>query len=463
MISNTIIPLGGNKSPIVLRPVLLLLPLLCLYLAVVFISSTNTFEGDEGGYVENATRMLHRQAASGQDHHLWWGPGYSLVLVPFLALHLPWIAAKCLNAGFLFGAILYFYALMRRYLAAGVALIPAFALGLYPPFIREVHHLFTESVVFFLICGFMFHFCALYTRAPHFRLHLVAASVFLGYLALTKVFFGYVIVTCLVLSLGSLLWRRTPALRGTFLVFLLALLCCVPFLIYSRLITGRNFYWGTSGGMSLYWLSSPNPGELGSWFSVKQVYEREDLAPHREFFAKLEGLSDIERDDAFKKQALYNIAHYPGKFATNWAANVGRLLFSYPFSFGSDRLSTYFYMAPNMFVVVLFFLSLFPAALRPKAIPFELWMLLIFALITFGGSTLLSAYDRQFRPLVPILCAFSSYVYFRVLKIDFRVDNLVLTTRRASAVFSDNAYIADGNGNFVVEEVKGVVSHAANQ
>src|SRR5258707_13422562 len=116
-----------------------------------------------------------------------------------------------------------------------------------------------------------------------------------------------------------------------------------------------------------------------------------------------------------------------------------------------------------MCVVVLFLLSLFQSALRPKCIPLELWVLLIFALITFSGSTLLSAYDLQFRPLVLILCAFSSYVYFRVLKIDFRVDNAVLTTQRASAVFSDNGYIANGNGNFVVEDVKGVVSHAANQ
>ena len=463
MISNPIVDADGNKSAAVPRPAFFLLPLLGLYLAVVFVASTNAFEGDEGGYVENASRIVHWQAASAQDHHLWWGPGYSLVLIPFVALHLPWIAAKCLNAGFLFAAILYFYGLMRRYMAAGVAFIPALALGLYPPFLREVHHLFTESLVFLLICGFMFHFCALFTRASHFRLHLIAASMFLGYLALTKVFFGYVIVTSIVLSFGAYLWRRTPALRTTFLVFLLGLLFCVPFLTYTRAITGRNFYWGTSGGMSLYWLSSPYPGELGSWFSVKQVDERDELAPHRDFFARLEGLSDIERDDAFKKQALYNISHYPGKFARNCAANVGRLLFSYPFSFGSDRLSTFFYLAPNMFVVVLFLLSLVPAAVRPRAVPFELWVLLVFALVAFSGSTLLSAYDRQFRPLVPILCAFSAFVYFRLLKIDFRMGDQVPAMRTDSAVFESHLYAANGNGNFIAEEVKGVVSHAANQ
>jgi Methyltransferase domain len=164
------------------------------------------------------------------------------------------------------------------------------------------------------------------------------------------------------------------------------------------------------------------PSELGSWFSVTDVKEKPELAPHREFFANLERLSDVEQDDALKKQAVYNITHHPAKFAVNWAANVGRLLFSYPFSLGSDRLTTYFYMAPNIFVVVLLLLSLFPAALRPRAIPFEMWALLIFALTAFGGSTLLSAYDRQFRPLVPILCAWMAFVYVRVLRIDLRGD-----------------------------------------
>jgi hypothetical protein len=415
---SSIISRSEKENANVLRHVSVLLPLLALYLAFAVLASSSTFEGDEGGYVENASRMVHGSAGLSQDFRLWWGPGYSLVLVPFIVFRLPWIAARCLNAGFLFGAIIYFYLLMRQYVTGNAALGAALALGLYPPFMREVHHLLSENLAFLLICGFMFHFCELYNNPRHFRLNMAAASLYLAYLALTKVLFGYVIATFLVLLLGLLLCRRTATLQNAFLVFLLALVCCVPYLWYTHSLTGRVFYWGTSGGSTLYWMSTPNPTELGSWFSVKEVNERPELASHREFFAKLERLSDVQRDDALKKQALYNISHYPAKYARNWAANVGRLLFSYPFSFGSDRLTTYFYMAPNMFVVVLFLLTLFPAALRPRTIPFEMWVLLIFALTAFGGSTLLSAYDRQFRPLVPILCAWMVFVYFRVLQID---------------------------------------------
>lgn len=403
-------------------PQILVLPLLGLYLAVAVIASTPRFEGDESGYVGIASRMAGNADMSQQGLRLWWGPGYPLILVPFVALKLPWIAAKCLNAGFLFAAIIYFLALMRRYVSGTAALVITLAFGLYPPFMRELHQLIAESLTVLLVCGFLFHFCALYNGASRFRLHFVAASAFLAYLTLTKVFFGYVITAVLLLWLGLTLWKRTPAYRNAFLVFLLGLVGCVPYLFYTHSLTGRTFYWGTSGGMSLYWMSSPYPQELGSWFSAQEVQERPELAPHREFFAKLEGLSDVERDDAFKKQAIENITHHPAIYAEHWAANVGRLLFSYPFSFTSERLTTYFFLAPNIFVVVLFSLSLVPAALRPRAIPFEMWAILIFAAVAFGGSTLLSAYDRQFWPLVPVLWAWMGFVYVRLLRMDFRED-----------------------------------------
>ena len=40
-------------------------------------------------------------------------------------------------------------------------------------------------------------------------------------------------------------------------------------------------------------------------------------------------------------------------------------------------------------------MSLIPAVLRPRAMPFELWLMLAFALIAFGGTTLISSYERR--------------------------------------------------------------------
>jgi len=148
----------------------------------------------------------------------------------------------------------------------------------------------------------MFHFCAVYNSPRLRRLHLAVASLYLAYLALTKVFFGYVIAVAAILCLGALLWRRAPELRSALAIFLVALIWCVPYLWYTHSLTGRIFYWGTSGGLSLYCMSTPYPNELGSWFSAQDVKENPELAPHREFFAKLEGLSDVEHDDELKKQ-----------------------------------------------------------------------------------------------------------------------------------------------------------------
>jgi hypothetical protein len=400
-----------------------LLPLLVLYLAIVVILPSSSFQGDEGGYVYNATRMVYGPAFTPQDPRLWWGPGYPLFLIPFVVFRLPWLAAKLLNAVFIWGAIIYFYALLRRYIPTTTALIVTLCLGLYPPLMRALPYLSTEDVTIFLICGLMFHFCALYNNAHRFRLHLAAASLYLGYLALTKVFFGYVIVALLAYSLVLLIWRRTRAVRTAIPVLLIALICCVPYLLHTYSLTHKLFYWGASGGMNLYFMSTPYPNEYGSWFSVKDVKERSDLAPHREFFATLEGLSEVEQDDAFKKRAIYNITHHPGKFLNNWSANVGRLLFSYPISFASHSLTTYFYLAPNMFVVVLFLFSMIPGVLRTRAIPFELWALLVFALTAFGGLTFIGPNARFFTPLVPGLCVWMAFVYVRVLRIELRTSS----------------------------------------
>jgi hypothetical protein len=232
--------------------------------------------------------------------------------------------------------------------------------------------------------------------------------------------FGYVIAAALLLALAARAATRMGAPGRAAWICALALALCVPYLSYTYSLTGRIFFWGTSGGMSLYFMSTPYANEFGSWFSAEEVRLRPELAAHREFFASLEGLTDLERDDAFKRRAIDNIRRYPAKYLANLAANTGRLLFSYPFTFGPHSMTTFFYLVPNMFLVVLAVLSIPAALLRPREIPFEIWALLVFALIAFGGSALLSAYDRQARPLVPALSLWLAYIAARVVRIELR-------------------------------------------
>jgi len=268
----------------------------------------------------------------------------------------------------------------------------------------------------------MFHCCKLHRESKYSQFHLAAASAFLGYLALTKVFFGYVIIAGLLSFLPFYLWRKKNNLKKMTYMYLLALVWCLPYLIHTYSLTGKVFYWGTSGGMSLYWMSTPYSGEFGDWFSVADVQTRLELEHHRGFFDRLAGLSQVERDNEFQKQAIYNIFHHPEKYLTNWAANIGRLLFSYPFSYTQQKLTTFFFIIPNMFIVVLFVLSIYPAILKWKSIPYEIYTLFYFALVAFGGTSLLSAYQRQFRPFIPILLLWLAFVYTRILIVQFHPD-----------------------------------------
>ena len=401
---------------------LIFLPLLVLYLVLVFLFATDTFIGDEDGYIKIATHIAGR-AAPGEPNTLWWGPGYPMVLVPFVLLKIPWFYAKLLNAVFLFLAILYFYNTLALWVPKKAAIIIALVYGLYPPFMREIHVLYTENLVFFLICGFMYHFCRMCRPPGKTWPHFLLAAVFMGYLALTKVFFGYVLVVGILVFLGWYVFKREARYARTSGIFLLALIFCVPYLLYTYSVTNKVFYWGTSGGMSLYWMSTPHEEELGDWFIDYQVAGMPELARHRAFFDKIAKLPEVEQDAEYRKQAIYNITHYPKKYIKNWVANVGRLLFSYPYSYTEQKLSTFFYLLPNMFLFVLTILGIYPAVKRWRAIPFEMYVFLFFVLVTLGGTSLVSGYDRQFRPLVPVIMLWLSYIYIRVLNIKIRPDN----------------------------------------
>jgi hypothetical protein len=397
-------------------------PLLILYILLIFLFYSTTVQDDREKYVSYANRIVQRDYFSQDDVEIWWGPGYPLVLAPFVYMNLPLYAAKVLNAFFQFGAMIYFYKTLKLFLEKKHAVILTFSLGLYPPLLREIHLIYTESLVFFLIGGSMYHYCRMSREPRKFKIHMLLSSLYFGYLALTKIFFGYVLLAGMILYLFLFTVRREDRFKKTTLVYALALIWCIPYLLLTFSHTGKVFYWGTSGGMSLYWMSTPYDREYGDWFSSISVKNRPELSQHREFFEEIATLSNVERDEAFRLQALENILSNPIKFIANWFANIGRLFFSYPFSYTNQKLSTYFYIFPNIFIFVLLAFSIYPAIKRRRAIPYELYSLAIFALISLGGTSLLSAYNRQFRPIVPIILLWLSFIYIRVLRIEMRTD-----------------------------------------
>lgn len=402
------------------RATLAFLPLLLFYIVLVIKFSSTTFEGDEGGYVAMARTLSLGNSAANSHRTLWWGPGYPLVLVPFVLLNAPLLVAKLLNAFFLFGSVLYLYKTLTLWLSENHAIIAGLVIGLYPPLWAQVFLLLTESLVILLVSGFVFHFCRSFRQQRSQRRHLLLASLFLAYLALTKVFFGNVILVGLLSFSIMFLWKRKQEFGRTATIYLLALVWCVPYLVYTHSVTNKVLYWGTSGGMSLYWMSTPYDNESGDWHSIEEVREDPRLAPHRAFFDRIAGLSEVQRDSEFTKQAAFNIIHYPMKYFVNWLANIGRLVFNYPHTLRPQSLTTYGYIIPDMFIVVLSIMGIYPTILRRNSIPYEIVALLYFCVITLGGTSLLSAYNRQFLPCVPIILLWLAFLYVRVLKIEVR-------------------------------------------
>jgi hypothetical protein len=108
------------------------------------------------------------------------GPGYPILLAPFVLLKAPWVVIKLLNAVFLFGAMVYFYHAIRFYAPGKYLPHLSYLFGLYPPFLRFLGHMITETLAVFLISGMTPHFCKLVRDRRQVKVHAALAGLFLG-------------------------------------------------------------------------------------------------------------------------------------------------------------------------------------------------------------------------------------------------------------------------------------------
>jgi hypothetical protein len=392
-----------------------LLPLLVFYLVVVLAARQYVSWPDEDRYLNYAGNLTKGFYAPPNTLDLWSGPGYPLLLVPFVKFGIPLVLAKLLNAVWLFGAVCFCCATLRRYMSARQSLVGAYLLGLYIPFLPEMPALLTESVSIFLVAA-LSYCVARWFRDRGWR-YAILAGFFLGYLALTKVIFGYVIMAGLLFSLVLAKW--SPTSRKSLVVCALGMVFCSPYLIYTYHLVGRPLYWSNAGGSCLYWLTNPRSGEYGDWRGDTDVFQREEFASHREFYRRLAPLNYVERDDLFKKQALENVRSHPGKFAFNWAINVARMVFNYPFSYKTQNPGSLFYMFPNAFLLSGLVVSVYPLWRTRKRLPGELTALIVFTLITLAGLSFSVGFARLINPLVPVFVLIIGDVLTNVLRIEW--------------------------------------------
>jgi 4-amino-4-deoxy-L-arabinose transferase-like glycosyltransferase len=404
----------GWQAAVATHPVLLLLPLLGLLVVGALLFPDR--QDDEAGYLELARNLWHGHYATGRPDalldadpsypDLWFGPGLPLALVLPVAAGLPLELVRLTGPLFLFAALVVFYGLLRRSLEPVPALVATWALGLYLPFLTVLSNLHSEPLAVLFVVMSMYATVRLLEDGR--TRWLVLGATALAGLALTRVDYGWVNT----IVLGALLvwWvlSRGKRARRLAAMYALGLALCIPWLAYTAAETGRPLQWGNSGSLSLYWMSSPYPGDLGDWQQANAVFTDPNLAAHRPVFERLRGLELPEQNAKLERQAVENVIDHPLQYGENVVANVSRMFFDTPYSYAQQRPGALFFALPNALLLGALVLVAVVAVRAGRSFPAAAAPFALFALASFGLHALVAAYPRMLLPIVPVIVWFAA-------------------------------------------------------
>lgn len=391
------------------------LPFLFAYLLIIVVwKLPATLNADEPRYLMFARNLLFGYYSPPYpDVNLWNGPGYPLFITPFLAFKLPLLAIRLANGFLLYFTLVLVYKSIIVYCDIKTASISVIFLGSFFPAFQMLRFIHTETLTWLLISLVCYLFIKYLKTGKIINIFLVLTAFSIAILAMVKVIFGYVILSQIIfLSILFLFPKFRKVSLKPVLVFVLAMVFCLPYLFYTYKLTNKNFVWANSGGLSLYTMSSPYPEELGDWDIM--LYHRENDA---DFFEEIKDLKPMDLDQALQTKAIQNIKTYPLKYLKNWFGNLGRLFLGYPFSYKTQNIERLVYIIPSMFVLTTIILTLLLYTSNFKYIPSELHFLLLFFGIYLIGSSFLSAYVRMFYITLPFWILFVTYIFYHTVEV----------------------------------------------
>lgn len=121
-------------------------------------------------------------------------------------------------------------------------------MGFYCLFLFSINLIISEKFSIFLVSAIKYH-NILFSENKNIA-NFIIASLLLSWLAHTKVFYGYVILTSLFTVLIAQFFKKVNLWKTIFML-MISLLLCMPYLYHNYRISGKIFYWATSGGLSL--------------------------------------------------------------------------------------------------------------------------------------------------------------------------------------------------------------------
>lgn len=399
------------------NPFVTLLPFFFLYVAIILLKQSPQFFGDETRYVMFTTNLMHGYySPPAPDINLMNGPGYPLLLLPFMVFNIPWIWAKLLNAVFHYMALVFLYKSIALKVNHKFALGFSIFLGLCYSSYYYLTVLLTESLSLFLISLFVYLF--LRGSNPSSAKHFILAGIVLGYLALVKVIFGYVLLALMLMTTFHYLIQRRRHLKTRILIPTLGLLVMLPYVIYTYSLTGRLLAWGAVGASNLYWMSTPERYEYGGWnndvFSANPAGPEKEMGMellkkyHQADYMMAESKKGLEQGDVLKDIAKKNIINHPDKYLKNWFANIHRLFFGFPGNYTFEVPLTKVWYFAIVFVMIIY--STLITLVSWRKIKTEMWYLLLFSMIYFAGTTLVSALNRQLIVMLPLLFTWIAFI-----------------------------------------------------
>lgn len=405
--------------------------LIVIYFLVYFLSregslktdyqiSEQVEQHDETRYITFAENLTKGYYISPKDPQLANGPGYPLFVAIFLALKLPIWVVRMMNIFFMLAGVRLLELALRKWCSPQIAFFVSIAMGLYPGLLKWIAYAHTESISFFLVCGFIKFFFDAIAQTSHKKLNtpLILAGLFLGYLVLVRTIFGYVIIAAF--CIAGILWliQRKHQYRLVAYTMVLAFVMAIPYLMYTYRHTGKVMYWSSGGGEFLYWISTPYDDEYGNWFALDNLNDYPGVnEKHGAFIDSVVTLNFLVRDSIMAARGIRQISQHPVKYALNVFTNITRFTLNYPYTETWQKPSSFVHMVPGMMLIFLMLFSLYLASINIKHIPLDLAIVLGIGLIYFGGSSLLPAVTRYFGLFIPFSLPWLCWIYSNCVKI----------------------------------------------
>lgn len=424
------------------NPYIIFLPFLFFYFLLVLKYPTHGTYGDEERYTSFAQNLINGfYSPPSPEINLWNGPGYPIVLIPFILFHLPLVSITLFNAILYYFSLILLFKTLQQFFSFKITLFVSFVWACYVNSYGEMKIIYCEVLTSFLICLLLFCLVKSFNIEKKSRKFAIYSGLIMGFIVLTKVIFGYVVLLMLFgMAILCLLNRKSLSCQRGFFIVLIALTTISPYLIYTYQLTGKIYYLGNSGGMSLYWMSATDENEFGDWFHERNIHPSKALdlsidseaktipgwnnylyANHAKDYAELDKYTGVKRDDIYKKIAIGNIKQHPLKYVKNCISNIERLFFSFPYSYTLQH--NIFQLAINGPIVLSMFFSFIITIINWRKIIFPLRFILFFIFIYLSLTITVSAYTRMFTVIVPIILFWIAFIFQKSLKLKLRFEN----------------------------------------